>query len=243
MREAYSDLDGERRPRATSAGCGCTAAPSSALPSDLLPPPPDGRRRRRPRPARARHRLPARQPRARPGGARLHGRAAGGGRAGGDAHAARPTRRSTSAARAAPPRPQQRAFAEVDAARRREPDGQPAVRQRRPGRPSSSRQLGEEALRERYTIGQWAWETDVVPALVGRVRSSSSTRSGSTRRYVAENLARATDVDVPVVVMPLPVDGARRRAARRCRSSCRTASCSCSRSTSSPRSSARTRSG
>ena len=64
--------------------------------------------------------------------------------------------------------------------------------------------MGEEALSERYTIGQWAWETDAVPAwwdtsfdLVDEVWVYS--------RYVAENLARATDVDVPVVVMPLPV--------------------------------------
>ena len=65
-------------------------------------------------------------------------------------------------------------------------------------------QAGEETLRSRYTIGQWAWETDAVPAwwdasfdLVDEVWVYSS--------YVAENLARATDVGVPVVVVPLPV--------------------------------------
>ena len=48
----------------------------------------------------------------------------------------------------------------------------------------------------------------------GTRRSTSSTRSGSTRRYVAENLARATDVDVPVVVVPLPVTSPTRTARR-----------------------------
>jgi SAM-dependent methyltransferase/glycosyltransferase involved in cell wall biosynthesis len=70
--------------------------------------------------------------------------------------------------------------------------------------PELVRELGEETLRGRYTIGQWAWETDAIPPwwdeafdLVDEVWVYS--------RYVAENIGRATDVDVPVVVVPLPV--------------------------------------
>ena len=62
--------------------------------------------------------------------------------------------------------------------------------------PELAEQVGRGALRSRYTIGQWAWETDAVPAcwdsafeLVDELWVYS--------RYVAENLARATDVDVP----------------------------------------------
>ena len=121
----------------------------------------------------------------------------------GDLDARARAARSSSAARG-PVTAEQRAFAEVampDGARAR---GQPAVRQRRRRSASSREQAGEEALRSRYTIGQWAWETDAVPAwwdasfdLVDEVWVYS--------RYVAENLARATDVGVPVVVVPLPV--------------------------------------
>jgi glycosyltransferase involved in cell wall biosynthesis len=71
--------------------------------------------------------------------------------------------------------------------------------------PAFAEQVGEELLRSRYTIGQWAWETDAVPPwwdhafeLVDEIWVYS--------RYVAENLARATDLGVPVVVVPLPVE-------------------------------------
>ena len=104
---------------------------------------------------------------------------------------------------AAPAEAEQRAFAEVAM-----PGGaEPAVNLlcvNAPQVPALAQQIGEEALRSRYTIGQWAWETDAVPAwwdasfdLVDEVWVYS--------RFVAENLARATAVDVPVVVMPLPV--------------------------------------
>jgi glycosyltransferase involved in cell wall biosynthesis len=55
----------------------------------------------------------------------------------------------------------------------------------------------------RYTIGQWAWETDAIPdrwdqafSLVDEIWVYSS--------YVAENVGRASPV--PVVVVPLPVE-------------------------------------
>ena len=97
----------------------------------------------------------------------------------------------------------QRAFDELTL-----PDGhEPAVNLlcvNAPQVPELAEQVGEEQLRSRYTIGQWAWETDAIPAfwdrsfdLVDEVWVYSD--------YVAENLARATDVDVPVVVVPLPV--------------------------------------
>jgi len=61
---------------------------------------------------------------------------------------------------------------------------------------------GDDGARDRHTIGVWGWEVDVVPErwdrafdLVDEVWVYS--------RYVAENLARAADV--PVVVVPLPV--------------------------------------
>ena len=105
-----------------------------------------------------------------------------------------PSSRSSSAA-AGPVTAEQREFAEVAM-----PDGrEPAVNllcvnaeQVR----EFARAGGEETLRSRYTIGQWAWETDAVPAwwdasfdLVDEVWVYSS--------YVAENLARATDVGCP----------------------------------------------
>jgi glycosyltransferase involved in cell wall biosynthesis len=62
---------------------------------------------------------------------------------------------------------------------------------------------GEGTLRSSYVIGQWAWETDVIPErwdtafdLVDEVWVYTS--------YVAEHVARAADV--PVVVVPLPVE-------------------------------------
>jgi SAM-dependent methyltransferase/glycosyltransferase involved in cell wall biosynthesis len=68
--------------------------------------------------------------------------------------------------------------------------------------PGFVEQLGAEIMRGRYTIGQWAWETDRIPerwdaafALVDEVWVYSS--------YVADSLARASGV--PIVVMPLPV--------------------------------------
>jgi glycosyltransferase involved in cell wall biosynthesis len=71
--------------------------------------------------------------------------------------------------------------------------------------PAFAEQAGNDLLGSRYTIGQWAWETDAVPPywdsafdLVDELWVYS--------RYVSENLARATDVGVPVVVVPLPVE-------------------------------------
>ncbi len=104
---------------------------------------------------------------------------------------------------AAPAEVEQRAFAEVAM-----PDGrEPAVNLVcvNAGQvPEFAERVGAEALRERYTIGHWAWETDVIPAwwdpafeLVDEVWVNST--------YVAENIARATDVDVPVVFVPVPV--------------------------------------
>ena len=62
--------------------------------------------------------------------------------------------------------------------------------------------LGEQ-IGGRYTIASWAWETDLIPErwdvafeLVDELWVYST--------YIAENLARAADV--PIVVMPLPVE-------------------------------------
>ncbi len=62
--------------------------------------------------------------------------------------------------------------------------------------------FGRDRLAAHYTIGQWAWETDAVPArwdaafeLVDELWVYST--------YVAENLSRASSK--PVVVVPLPV--------------------------------------
>jgi glycosyltransferase involved in cell wall biosynthesis len=62
--------------------------------------------------------------------------------------------------------------------------------------------LASEGLGSRYTIGYWAWETDVIPdrwgpayELVDEVWAYST--------YVAENISQGGNI--PVVVMPLPV--------------------------------------
>ncbi len=103
----------------------------------------------------------------------------------------------------AAPAPVQRAFEDVVMPDGREPEIN-LLCVNAPQVPEFAQLAGEDALRSRYTIGQWAWETDAVPAwwdasfdLVDEVWVYS--------RFVAENLARATDVDVPVVVVPLPV--------------------------------------
>ncbi len=69
--------------------------------------------------------------------------------------------------------------------------------------PGLAAELGEAALRSSYVIGQWAWETDVIPErwdaafdVVDEVWVYTT--------YVAEQVGRAADV--PVVVVPLPVE-------------------------------------
>jgi glycosyltransferase involved in cell wall biosynthesis len=69
--------------------------------------------------------------------------------------------------------------------------------------PALVAELGSTAATGRYTIGQWAWETDAIPDrwsaafnLVDEIWVYS--------RYVAENVSRASPV--PVVVVPLPVE-------------------------------------
>jgi glycosyltransferase involved in cell wall biosynthesis/2-polyprenyl-3-methyl-5-hydroxy-6-metoxy-1,4-benzoquinol methylase len=69
--------------------------------------------------------------------------------------------------------------------------------------PGFAEEFGSETLERSYTIGQWAWETDHIPErwdrafeLVDEIWAFSS--------YVAENIARAADV--PVVMVPLPVE-------------------------------------
>jgi glycosyltransferase involved in cell wall biosynthesis len=100
-----------------------------------------------------------------------------------------------------PPRPLERTFEDLSL-----PDGeQPEVNflcVNADQTPELVEALGEE-VRGRYTIGSWAWETDLVPerwdtafGLVDELWVYST--------YVAENLARASDV--PIVVMPLPVE-------------------------------------
>ena len=221
------------------------ARPRRARPrtSDLLPPPPAWARGADERPAGARHRLPARQPRPRRG-RRAATRAAlqAAGVPVGDVDDRRPSRRSSGRARRAP-----RAAASGRSPSSRCPTASSprstslCVNAAAGARARASRS-GEEALRSRYTIGQWAWETDAVPArwdalvrarrrglgllaLRRREPRARDRRRRARRRRAAARSTRPT------------------RAARRCRSSCPTASCSCSRSTSSRRSSARTRSG
>ena len=65
--------------------------------------------------------------------------------------------------------------------------------------------VGADQLRSRYTIGQWAWETDKVPAYWDGAYEFVD-ELWVYSRYVAENLARAADPGVPVVVVPLPVE-------------------------------------
>ena len=58
---------------------------------------------------------------------------------------------------------------------------------------------GEHVLAGRPTIGQWAWETDVLPpSWVGGFRYLDEIWVNST--FVAENLGRLSPV--PVVVVP-----------------------------------------
>ncbi len=71
--------------------------------------------------------------------------------------------------------------------------------------PEFATQVGEDMLRSRYTIGQWAWETDAVPPYWDTAFDYVD-ELWVYSRYVAENLARATDVGVPVVVVPIPVE-------------------------------------
>jgi glycosyltransferase involved in cell wall biosynthesis len=71
--------------------------------------------------------------------------------------------------------------------------------------PGFAERMGEDALRSRYTIGQWAWETDAIPPHWDSAFDYVD-ELWVYSRYVAENLARATDVGVPVVVVPIPVE-------------------------------------
>ncbi len=71
-----------------------------------------------------------------------------------------------------------------------------------PELPAFHRELGEDFFKDRYTIGVWAWEVDVVPpswdrafALVDEIWVYS--------RYVREILSQASPV--PVVRVPLPI--------------------------------------
>ena len=133
--------------------------------------------------------------------------AAGGRRAGRDARRSCPSCRSSSAAPRPPPRSSARS------PRSRCPDGaEPevnllcvnAAQVARARRASSARRRCARATRSasgrgRPTRSRRAWDRSF--DLVDELWVYS--------RYVAENLARATDVDVPVVVVPLPVDDAR----------------------------------
>jgi SAM-dependent methyltransferase/glycosyltransferase involved in cell wall biosynthesis len=103
-------------------------------------------------------------------------------------------------ARSAPPRPEERAFAELAL-----PGGEEAevalLCVNADQTPELVESLGDD-VDSRYRIGSWAWETDLIPdrwdtafGLVDELWAYSS--------YVAENLARAADV--PVVVVPPPV--------------------------------------
>jgi 2-polyprenyl-3-methyl-5-hydroxy-6-metoxy-1,4-benzoquinol methylase/glycosyltransferase involved in cell wall biosynthesis len=205
LRDAFGDLDGEQG-EAYVAWLWAHGRAEMSLADDLLPPPPEGAETDEPPPVLVTGYL---------GGNLGLGEAARGYttalRAAGVPVATStlvpelPVQQRGSAPAAA----EQRAFAEVAM-----PGGaEPAINLlcvNAPQVPALAERLGEEALRSRYTIGQWAWETDAIPPwwdtsfdLVDEVWVYS--------RYVAENLARATDVDVPVVVVPLPVskpDGA-----------------------------------
>jgi glycosyltransferase involved in cell wall biosynthesis/2-polyprenyl-3-methyl-5-hydroxy-6-metoxy-1,4-benzoquinol methylase len=99
------------------------------------------------------------------------------------------------------PRPEEREFADVGPVADLEPEVN-VLCVNADQLPGFMDELGEELGSDRYTIGQWAWETDLVPdrwerpfSLVDEVWVYS--------RYVADAISRAGDV--PVVVVPLPV--------------------------------------
>lgn len=99
------------------------------------------------------------------------------------------------------PRPEEREFAEVTLPAGVEPEVN-VICVNADQLPGFIEELGDELGHDRYLIGQWAWETDLVPdrwdhafTLVDEIWVYS--------RYVADALSRAGDV--PVVVVPLPV--------------------------------------
>ena len=104
--------------------------------------------------------------------------------------------------RGAKPRPEEREFEEL-----RLPEGvEPEVHLlcvNADQVPGFAADFGERELRSRYTIGHWAWETDLIPerwdaafSLVDEIWVNST--------WVAENIGRAGDV--PTVVVPTPVE-------------------------------------
>ncbi|MDA0182392.1 methyltransferase domain-containing protein [Solirubrobacter phytolaccae] len=103
--------------------------------------------------------------------------------------------------RKAPPRPQERTFTDVALPVGEEPEVN-FLCVNADQTPELVEALGEE-MDGRYTIASWAWETDYIPerwdrafGLVDELWVYST--------YIADNLARASNV--PIVVMPLPVE-------------------------------------